>query len=605
MGETAANNRKVLMPIGRRLVEKGLIDERQLEQALEYQRKSGRDLRMGEVLVKLGFVNERQLLQCIGEQFDVPVVDLSTMAIEPEAVEAVPRNTAKMHNIMPIKLANSTLTVALGELDVTTIDNLRFILDREIKPVLAPRDEITDCVERYYGGQESTVESMLSEITASASSEWSRSEHSESSEISEFSEASEFSEGVFMEGSGWETGDADEEAGTRAAVVRLVSLFISEAVRARASDVHVEPLGPRLRVRYRVDGVCHEVESPPRHLHPAIIARLKIMSGMDVAEKRRPQEGRIYMKTGGRDIDLRVSDIPTTDGESIVMRILDKAMVKVKLTELGFHESDLRRFESIITRPHGIFLVTGPTGSGKTTTLYAALNELNRPDIKILTAEDPVEYHIAGINQSQVEADIGRTFAALLRAMMRQAPEVILVGEIRDPETAAIAIRAALTGHLVFSTLHTNDAPSAIPRLIDLGAKPYLVSSSILAVMAQRLVRCICEDCKKPYEYPEHYLKAVGLETEDVEGLTLYRGAGCNKCKGTGYLDRIAIFELMEMSPELSALAYSKATAGEIRAKARALGMLTLLEDGLRKVMQGTTTVDEVMRIAGSLLEIE
>jgi type IV pilus assembly protein PilB len=322
---------------------------------------------------------------------------------------------------------------------------------------------------------------------------------------------------------------------------------------------------------------------------------------MDLAEKRRPQDGRIPMKTAGRSLDLRVSSIPATTGESIVMRILDKESVKVNLTELGFHESDLRRFESIIRHPNGIFLVTGPTGSGKTTSLYAALNELNRPDTKILTAEDPVEYHISGINQSQVNTDIGRTFPVILRAMLRQAPEIILVGEIRDAETAEIAIRAALTGHLVFSTLHTNDAPSAIPRLIDLGVKPFLVSSAILSIMAQRLVRCICTGCKEPYDYPDKYLLAVGLERADVEGITLYRGAGCYQCGGTGYRSRIGIFELMEMDPEIREMAFNKAPAGEIRAKARTLGMLTLMEDGLRKVMQGTTTVEEVLRVAGGI----
>jgi len=603
MRDKTTESKTALMPIGKRLMEKGFLDEKQLEQALQYQQKSGGDLRLGETLVKLGFITEHQLLECIGEQFDVPVVDLKKAKISAEAVEAVPRNTAKMHNVMPIELQDGALVIALDTLDVTTIDNLRFILDKEIKPVLALSEDIADALERYYGGQESTVESMLSEITASASSEWLGREGS--TELSELSEYSELSEAVFMEGSGWESSKGDEmDAPTRAAVVRLVSLFVSEAVRARASDVHVEPLGKRLRVRYRVDGSCHEVESPPKHLQRAIIARLKVMSGMDVAEKRKPQEGRIFMKTAGRDIDLRVSDIPTTNGESIVLRILDKAMVKIKVTELGFHESDMRRFEKIITRPNGIFLVTGPTGSGKTTTLYAALNELNRPDVKILTAEDPVEYHMSGINQSQVEAEIGRTFAVLLRAMMRQAPEIILIGEIRDPETAGIAIRAALTGHLVFSTLHTNDAPSAIPRLIDLGSKPYLVSSSVLAVMAQRLVRRICEECKEPYQYPEHLIKAMGLQPEDVAGLTLYHGAGCKACEGTGYFDRVAVFELMEMSPELRALAYNKATASEIRAKARALGMLTLMEDGLRKVMQGVTTIEEIISVAGTVQDL-
>ncbi|MHC4788792.1 MAG: GspE/PulE family protein [Planctomycetota bacterium] len=351
--------------------------------------------------------------------------------------------------------------------------------------------------------------------------------------------------------------------------------------------------------------MCREVESPPKRLQNSIVARLKLMAGMDLAEKRKPQDGRIPMKVNGQELDLRVSDIPTTDGESIVMRILVKAAARVSLTELGFHPSDLEHFHRIIRRPNGIFLVTGPTGSGKTTTLYAALNELNRPDTKIITAEDPIEYTFTGINQSQVRTEIKRTFPMILRAMLRQAPEIILVGEIRDEETAEIAIRAALTGHLVFSTLHTNDAPSAIPRLIDMGVKPYMVASSVQAIMAQRLVRTICTHCKEPFEYPERVLKSVGLSPEDVEGIALHHGAGCARCNGSGYHGRIALFELMEMNADLRNLAFSKAPTGEIREKARAYGMLTLMEDGLRKVIQGVTTIDEVLRVAGGVQDVE
>jgi len=563
------------------LLQKGLVDEQQIERALEYQQKSSENLRLGEILVKFGFVNQWDVLQCLGEQYDVPVVDLKKVKPQGEAVEAVPRNTAKMHNIMPLRLRDSALTVALADLDLCTIDNLQFVLNREIKPVLARGEDIEESIERYYGTEESTVDNMLREFTES--------------EVS-------FAELTREEGS--EEGGEESEEGD-AAIIRLVNLVITEAVRARASDVHVEPLKNRLRVRYRIDGVCREVESPPKRLQNSMLARIKLMATMDLAEKRRPQDGRILMKTAGRQIDLRVSDIPTTDGESIVMRILDKESVKVNLTELGFHEQDLERFENIIRQPNGIFLVTGPTGSGKTTTLYAALNALNRPDTKILTAEDPVEYHISGINQTQVQADIGRTFPAILRAMLRQAPEMILVGEIRDEETAEIAIRAALTGHLVFSTLHTNDAPTSIPRLIDLDIKPFLVASSVVAAMAQRLVRTICKNCRQPHEYPEKYYQAVGWKPEDMEGVVLYRGAGCADCSGTGYRGRIGIFELMEMTQELRELAFEKAPAGDIRAKARAQGMITLMEDGLRKVRAGITTMEEVLRVAGGIEDID
>ncbi len=577
------------LSIGQMLLEKGLVEKRHIERALEYQQKSGENLKLGEILVKFGFVTQRDILECIGEQFDIPVVDLRQAKPAVEAVDLVPRNTAKMHNIMPLRMEGHALIVAIDDLDLCTIDNLKFVLDMEIKPVLAPAEDIAEAIERYYGGEESTVDNMLREFTESDISYAEMTGH----ELS----------GAELEGGG-EGKVRRTKPGSEAAIVRLVNLIITEAVRARASDIHVEPLTNRLRVRYRIDGVCQEIESPPKRLQSSLIARLKLMSGMDLAEKRRPQDGRIPMKTAGRDIDMRVSSIPTTDGESIVMRILDKESVRVNLTELGFHDSDLRRFETIIKQPNGIFLVTGPTGSGKTTTLYAALNELNRPDTKILTAEDPVEYLISGINQSQVYSDIGRTFPILLRAMLRQAPEIILVGEIRDSETAEIAIRAALTGHLVFSTLHTNDAPSSIPRLIDLGIKPFLVSSSLLAVMAQRLVRRICRNCREPYEYSEAYLRAVGLEPEDVEGITLYHGAGCYQCNGTGYHDRTAIFEMMEMSSDLRDMTFSKTPAGEIREKARQQGMLTLMEDGLRKVMQGATTLEEVLRVAGGIEDI-
>jgi len=566
--------------LGCKMVDKGLIDEDQLQQALEYQKKSEEGMRLGEILCKFGFVDPKEVLQCVGEQYNVPVADMSRVKPQSEAVEVVPRDTAKMHNVMPLRLRDSLLTIAIADMDLSTIDNLQFVLNCEIKPVLALSEEITNAIERYYGREESTVDTMLQEFTESEAS---------------FSSMVEFEEGG--------EGDASEDGEDDAAIVRLVNLIIEEAVSSRASDIHVEPLEKRLRVRYRIDGVCREVESPPKRLQNSLTARLKLMSGMDLAEKRKPQDGRIVLRCAGRPIDLRVSNIPCTNGESVVMRILDKESVRVQLTELGFHDDDLERFQKIISQPSGIFLVTGPTGSGKTTTLYSALNALNRPDTKILTAEDPVEYQISGINQTQVHAGIGRTFPRILRAMLRQAPEIILVGEIRDKDTAEIAMRAALTGHLVFSTLHTNDAPTAIPRLIDLGIKPFLVASSVVASMAQRLVRTICQNCKEPYEYPEHYYVAVGMDLETAADMTFYRGAGCGECDGTGYRGRKGIFELMGMNQELRDMAFAGAQAGEIRAKARAEGMVTLLEDGVRKAQAGITTLEEVVRVAGRVDE--
>ncbi|NLW50611.1 MAG: Flp pilus assembly complex ATPase component TadA [Candidatus Brocadiaceae bacterium] len=558
-------------PIGQLLLEKGLVEKEQIQRALEYQQKSGEKLRLGEILVRFGYVTATDVLKCVGEQFDVRVVDLNKVRPEVEAVDAVPRNTARMHGILPLKKTGNAIVVAMDDLDLCAIDNLKFILNMDVKPVLAAADDIKDAIERFYGGEESTMDNMLREFTEG--------------------------EAVAENGTTQMIGDEGDDA----PLVRLVFLIVSDAVQARASDIHVEPMTNRLRVRYRIDGVCQEVESPPKRLQNSIIARLKLMAGMDLAEKRKPQDGRIPLVINGQSLDLRVSDIPTTDGESIVMRILSKEAARVSLVELGFHPSDLEHFERIIRRPNGIFLVTGPTGSGKTTTLYSALNELNRPDTKIITAEDPIEYTFPGINQSQVQTDINRTFPVILRAMLRQAPEIILVGEIRDEETAEIAVRAALTGHLVFSTLHTNDAPSAIPRLIDMGIKPYMVASSVQAIMAQRLIRTICTNCKEPYEYPERQLRAVGLDPESVEGITLYRGAGCNRCNGSGYHGRLGIFELMEMNADLRNLTFAKAATGEIREKARSFGMLTLMEDGLRKVIQGVTTIDEILRVAGGV----
>jgi len=562
-------------PIGQLLVDRGLVKQEHVERALEYQQKSGEDLRLGEILVKFEFVTEEDVLECVAEQFDVPVVDLDEVQPDPEALESVPRNTAKMHNILPLEKQGNSLTVAINDLDLCTIDNLRFILDADIKCALAPAEEIEHGIERFYGREESTVDNMLREFTEE--------------EMTEEDEEDQEEEG--------RVGQAKAED---APVIRLVTLIITDAVRARASDIHVEPLNNRVRVRYRIDGVCQEMESPPKRLQGPVLARLKLMADMDLAEKRRPQDGRIAMNVDGRDVDLRVSSVPVTDGESIVMRILEKESVRVSLTELGFHEDDLDQFRRIISRPNGIFLVTGPTGSGKTTTLYCALNELNRPDTKIITAEDPVEYNFTGINQCQVQADIGRTFPVILRSMLRQAPEIILVGEMRDEETAEIAMRAALTGHLVFSTLHTNDAASAIPRLIDMGVKPFLVASCVQAAMAQRLVRRICPKCKKPVEYSEQMLNAVGLSPEDLEGITLYRGEGCYRCNNTGYRGRMGIFEMLEMNTELREMTFRKAATTEIRNEARELGMLTLLEDGLRKVMEGKTSLDEVIRVAGT-----
>ena len=568
-----AQRRKLL---GRILAEMGVVTEEQLTEALDLQRTTS--VRTGDALLSLSYCQPADIARALSKQFGRDVVDPRAIDIPQEALDAVPKAMAREHHLIPITREDGRLTVAVADpLDLYALDHLRFATNCEIDFVIAASDAIEEAISQKYEVGEETVDNMLQEFTES--------------DIT-FEEADDISDDL-------------AENPDDAPVIKLVTLIITEALRARASDIHIEPMMSRLRIRYRVDGVCFEVENPPKSLQGAIISRCKIMADMDVAEKRRPQDGRIRMKLLGRDIDLRVSALPATNGPSLVMRILDKESVLLGVQDLGFGDDDYRRFKNIIKRPNGIFLVTGPTGSGKTTTLYAALNELNTPDRKIITAENPVEYSIAGINQAEVRERIGMTFARILRAMLRQAPNVILVGEIRDQETADIAIQAALTGHLVFSTLHTNDAPSAITRLIDIGVQPFLVSSSIQAIMAQRLVRTICKNCKEPYEAPEHELRSAGISPEDVAHAPLHRGAGCPECQGTGYKGRLGIFELMEMDSELRDMAFHKTATNRIRDQAIASGMRTLMQDGVRKILQGITTIEEVLRITAGDLAAE
>jgi len=558
--------------LGEILKARGFVTHEQIEAALKYQNKEG--LKIGQALIRLEFVKPRDVLEALAEQLGLRTVDLGEMEISPSVIELVPQSVARRHSLIPISASEGKVVVAVSEpLDLESGDNLRFVLNADVEYVLAEEEAVSEALAKYYGS-EVPVETAVAEAYR------------------------DFTDGdiqVVEEEEALEEGAVGADEGP---VVRLVQKIIEEAIRSRASDIHIEPMEDKLRIRYRIDGICQEIESPPRRLQEAIIARVKIMAGMKIDEKRRPQDGSISMRFEGRDIDFRVSALPAWHGESVVLRILDKISVLRGVETLGFHEDDYRRFQKIIRQPSGILLVTGPTGSGKTTTLYAALNELNRPDVKILSAEDPVEYNISGINQVEVLEEVGRTFSNILRAMMRQAPDVILVGEIRDSEAAEVAIHAALTGHLVFSTLHTNDAPSALPRLIDLGVKPFLVASAIQAVLAQRLVRKICENCKEPTEVTDQELYAVGLKREDVEGVTFCQGRGCHKCLKTGFYSRVGIFELMEMNAELREMAFQKASTDAIQRQARASGMLTLLEDGVRKAMAGVTTLEEVIRVA-------
>ncbi len=552
------------------LIDEQVITEDEATRAREAHGRAGGALR--DSVVAIGAASEDQIAQAIAKGANLEMRHLSDMEIAPAVIESVPQALARRHNVVPIERTMGAVLVACAEpLDFETTDNLRFILNSDVEFVVAPKDELTEAINRYYGGStvDESVDSMLQEFT--------------DSDIGEVSGDSSR-----------RTADAEDDD---APVVRLVRLIIEEAVRTRASDIHVEPMTDKVRIRYRVDGVCREMQGAPKRLQGAIISRLKIMAKMDIAEKRRPQDGRILMRVEGRDIDFRVSALPASHGESVVLRILDKEKALIGLEELGFDDQDHARFNRIIRRPNGVFLVTGPTGSGKTTTLYAALNELNRPDVKIISAEDPVEYNLAGINQCQVHDQIGLNFARILRSILRQAPNIILVGEIRALDVAEVAVQAALTGHLVFSTLHTNDAPSAITRLIDIGIKPFLVASSIQAIMAQRLIRTICKRCKEPVEPDPRIMQVLGMNPEEAQGETFYRGRGCAACDGQGYKGRQGIFELLEMNPTIREMAFNQTPVEQIRSQAVMAGMVTLKADGIRKARAGVTTLEEVMRV--------
>jgi general secretion pathway protein E/type IV pilus assembly protein PilB len=548
----------------------GLITNQQAEEALAWSEKEGKPI--NEVLVRDGIATELDILKALANQFGMEMVSLSALEIPEDVIHSIPGDVARRYGVVPVYRTDSTIRVAISDpLDVETLDSLRFALKQNIEGVVAPPEEIKNALKTFYPAAEGTVESMLTEITEGS---------------------------VALPTEVQDLGQEDKEVNEQdAPIIKLVSLIILEAFRNRASDIHLEPMGKKFRLRYRIDGVLHEVESPPRKLQSAIISRVKIMGNMSIAEKRVPQDGRIEINVMGRDLDLRVSTIPTNHGESVVMRILDKESLALGLGQLGFFSDDQETFEQLTGLPDGIFLVTGPTGSGKTTTLYACLNTLNRPDRKIITVEDPVEYQLSGINQVHVRADIGLTFGSALRSMLRQAPNIIMIGEIRDMETAEISVNASLTGHMVLSTLHTNDAPGAITRLIDIGVKPFLVASSVRGIMAQRLVRTICENCKAEYTPSEQDLQLLGESGEQMRSVNLYRGTGCAACSTTGYKGRKGIFELFAIDDEIRNMIYRRAPTVELRHKARELGMRTLREDGLRKAVAGITTLEEVFRV--------
>jgi len=554
------------------LIREGIVSPDQIREAENMARDNGE--RVTDCIVRLGYATGEEVMRAVAQEHGHDYVDLNEVDIPPHVVELVPESVARENVIMPMAEDNGSLQVLVSDpQDFETLEKLRFILNRQIDIAVSSREAISEAINKYYGqtGEES-ADSMLQEFTDTAI---------------DFTET--------------ETEDADAEEvvdENSAPVVRLVQLMISEAVQLRASDIHVEPFEDRVRIRYRIDGRLHERDSPPRRLLGAILSRIKILAKLDIAERRRPQDGRIKITAGEKQLDLRVSVIPTNHGQSVVMRLLDPDNIRIGVRQLGLSQDNFNQFMSLIKRPNGIFLVTGPTGSGKTTTLYSALNALNRPDRKIITAEDPVEYYLAGINQVEVKHNIGLDFARIIKAMLRQAPNVILVGEMRDLETASMGIQASLTGHLVFSTLHTNDAPSAVTRMTDIGVPGYLVASSVIAVLAQRLVRVICPKCKQSDVPRESDLREAGITPEMAAGAEFAKGKGCANCQRSGYRGRLGVYELMVMNARIRDLAFAGASTQDIRRAAIEGGMKTLYHDGIDKVLRGITTLTEVYRVA-------
>jgi len=554
-------------------VQDGTIGEDQLEESIGMARKLG--ILPEDALVQNGYVDASVVAAAKAKAFGFGFADLNNLEIPSSLIELVPESVARENTCIPVEFKGERLVVAVPDaMNIDVMDKLRFILNRDVELTTSSREAILAAINRHYGQSSDTesVDSMIMEFTETAI---------------------DFTETEMKEAA---TAAKEDESSP---IVKLVNLIINEAVNMRASDIHIEPFESRIRIRYRIDGNLVERDSPPRRLLAAMTSRIKVMGRIDISEKRRPQDGRIKTRGGGKEIDLRVSLLPTSHGQSIVLRILDRDNIKVGIRNLGFSDENYRRFHNIIRRPNGIFLVTGPTGSGKTTTLYSALGELNRPDRKIITAEDPVEYYLPGINQVEVRHQIGLDFARIIRAMLRQAPNVILVGEIRDTETGEMAIQASLTGHLVFSTLHTNDAPGAITRLIDMGVQPFLVASSLMAVMAQRLLRTVCPKCGEPYQPDQSELSLFEITPDQLSTATFRRGKGCKHCQNTGCRGRKAVFELMMLNASIRDMAFRSEPAQNIRRQARLYGMKTLVEDALDKALEGISTLTEAYKLQG------
>ncbi len=560
-------------PVGRILIEQGVLAEEQLQEGLRVQAENGGAL--GDTLVDLGFISRDELIKALAKQYGLKSVEIGDVDFPPELISQISPSIACVYRVVPASIDNGVLTVAMADpLNIRVLDDLRFMLNMPVEGAVADPAVVNRLIEEHYASKTESLQELIDNISHDIPT----------AGIPDLTDQTAIDIGTL------------KEVANLPPIMKLVNLVLLQAIRDQSSDVHFEPFEDQYRIRYRIDGVLYEMPPPPRHLGAAISSRAKVMAEMQIEERRLPQDGRIELNVAGNPIDVRVSTLPTMFGESVVMRILDRSVVELNIENLGLRPDDLQECHRLLRKPNGILLVTGPTGCGKTTTLYAFLNYLNNIGVKIITTEDPVEYDLAGITQVQINERIGLTFARCLRSILRQDPDKILVGEVRDLETAEMAIQASLTGHLVLSTLHTNDAPTAVTRLVDLGLEPYLLTATIESIIAQRLVRRICTRCKRPYEPSAEELLELGLRPEDVEGKQFFKGIGCPVCKNTGYRGRVAIFEILALSDEIKRLVLSNASTSELREAAVRGGMRTLRESGLLAVYDGITTIEEVAR---------
>lgn len=561
--------------IGELLIDGGFITDRQLQKAKDKVGASNEPLQ--KILVSMGYVSEKDITEVIGQQMGVDFVDLENMELDADMARSIPEHLAQRYKVIPVGQKGNRLTLAMVDpLNVIAIDDIRLITGFDIEPVIATEEAIEKTINRQFGVTDlAEVQETVKDISAT--------------DFGPVEVEEEMEEEIAL--------DKLKEMVDEAPIVRVVNLIISQAISDGASDIHIEPEAKQVRVRYRVDGVLHDVMSPPKHIQAPMISRIKIMANLDIAERRVPQDGKIHLKHDNREFDLRVSTVPTINGEKVVMRILDKSSVLLGLNKLGFYQDTQQVFETIVEKPYGMILVTGPTGSGKSTTLYSCLNKLNTEAVNIMTVEDPAEYQLVGINQVQINEKAGLTFASALRSFLRQDPDIIMVGEIRDTETAKIAVEAALTGHLVLSTLHTNDSAGAVTRLVEMGVEPFLCASSVIGVLAQRLARKICPNCKESYTPPMESIKQFGLAAFTDADINFYRGRGCDHCKQTGYRGRMGIFEILMISDRIRGMVLQNCSAAEVKQTAIEEGMKTMQEDGLRKVLDGHTTIEECLRV--------